>query len=119
MYNSGTVRQDYAGAGLGFSASSRDVRITTPITTQTSAVLKIGPQPIATKSTTAPRNGPGERNTRSARLPAAPPNTSPTAIAAAVDTTCRLRQASTAMIPPTTTANSTEYAPPHEKAAPA
>src|SRR6185503_4875312 len=62
-------------------------------------------QPIATKSTTAPRNGPGARNTRSDRLPAAPPSTRPKAIAADVDTTCRPRHATTAIIAPTTSAS--------------
>src|SRR4029077_9742264 len=55
----GRMTSAYADAGPRPSASSRQVRIATPTTTQTSAAWKIGPQPIATKSTTAPRNGPG------------------------------------------------------------
>src|SRR6476619_5895732 len=52
----GRMTSAYADAGPRPSASSRQVRISTPTTTQTSAALKIGPQPLATKSTTAPRN---------------------------------------------------------------
>src|SRR5690606_35082360 len=55
---------------------------TTPSTRQESATLKIGQTlPSGTNtlimSTTSPRNGPGGRNNRSTRLPAAPPAIKP------------------------------------------
>src|SRR5262245_59936811 len=46
---------------------------------QMSATLKIGHHCTSMKSTTPPRNQPGERNRRSTTLPSAPPTISPTA----------------------------------------
>ena len=47
-----------------------------PIVIAESATLNVGNRPTCTKSTTAPCRKPGDRNTRSMRLPSAPPSTS-------------------------------------------
>ena len=48
-----------------------------PPTTDGSATLNTGHQPIDKKSTTCPRSGPGERKNRSTKLPIAPPRIIP------------------------------------------
>lgn len=52
-----------------------------PHTIAESARLKTAKWDGAMKSTTAPRNMPGERKIRSVRLPSAPPSSRPSAIA--------------------------------------
>ena len=57
-----------------------------PPTTEGSATLNTGHQPMDRKSTTCPRNGPGERKNRSTRLPMAPPRIMPRPMAHHGDT---------------------------------
>ena len=57
-----------------------------PPTTEGSATLNTGHQPMERKSTTCPRNGPGERKNLSTRLPIAPPRIMPRPIAHHGDT---------------------------------
>src|SRR5262249_12298351 len=52
---------------------------TAPIVMAESATLNVGQRPMSTKSITAPRRNPGERNTRSMRFPIAPPSKSESA----------------------------------------
>src|SRR5439155_9960465 len=62
---------------------------THPTVMAASATLKTGHQRRSTKSITDPRPNPGDRKTRSTRLPTAPPSTSPSATATAVRSTDR------------------------------
>ena len=55
--------------------------ITQPTVMPISATLNTGQNCRSMKSTTAPRSNPGSRNTRSARLPTAPPRSRPMATA--------------------------------------
>jgi hypothetical protein len=65
--------------------SSSSTASTTPTLRQLSAMLKTanfspyGPNTLI-MSTTCPRNGPGARNSRSMKLPSAPPSTRPSAM---------------------------------------
>ena len=71
-------------------------------TTAMSAPLKIAGKPQTwMKSTTWPWPNDGSRNSRSVRLPSAPPRTSPNIVAQASD---RMRGAKTTMNPTTATA---------------
>jgi hypothetical protein len=54
---------------------------TPPQTMAESARLNTGQCGNSIQSTTQPRNGPGERKTRSVRLPIAPPSSRPSATA--------------------------------------
>ena len=73
---------------------------TAPIVIAESATLNVGKSPTCTKSTTAPCRKPGVRNSRSIRLPSAPPSTSdsPTTISVSrVRRTVRTRMTATTM----------------------
>ena len=65
-----TSRSVVAGTAPAITSS------TAPIVIAESATLNVGKLPTRTKSTTAPCRNPGERITRSRRLPVAPPRTS-------------------------------------------
>ena len=62
---------------------------TVPQAIATSARLNVGQRENLIQSTTQPCSGPGDRNSRSVRLPIAPPSSKPSATAHGVLLMCR------------------------------